>query len=536
MVAKRTRQEQGRSAKKTGRKAERIFADLLDDWDWIARKDDPDEGIDFNVEVPASPEGPAFRFLVQVKGSEQMKRRSDGSWSVRISRKRLREYREHRLPVFVIGVDRSSKHVLWETVDAPEIEAPPKNGRRGSHVSLRLPPSQKLQATISDEFRMAVVRAMERRDDKHHPPALALEIRRRIKEEIDPRFQVGASILNGREQYTFSARQPVDLAMRFSVSGREDAEALRDMMRFGTPASVRTSAFKMNGSPLFEGLSGEGVLTLMSKREPVRLCIGYRRRSGYVWSFDETAEMFSGLEGGVANIRVPACPLEISLKVDVAQSNAALTYTVTYGAWEGADIRSLPYLSPIRDFFEGTLKSGSIEIAMRKQGETTRLTSVAIRKERKAFRQLAEVFEAIGALQKICKASDQAFSWRRGEVTRGEMTTWEKGAALLSKQRLSVGCQECTARIEDESVGLSLVSARASVVARDNPFVVRAWGENVTELPVLVALNNYAVTYDRSTKLLRIARIAGSSATMILDVDPESEPPAALFETASTGA
>ena len=332
MVAKRSKQEQGRAAKKTGRKAERLFADLLEDWDWIARKDDPDEGIDFNVEVPASHGNPTFRFLVQVKGSEEMKRRADGSWSVRVSRTRLHEYRAHRMPVFVVGVDLPNNDVLWETVDAPELEAPRKNGRRGSHVSLRLPPSQKLLAVPSDEFRAAVTRAMQRRDDKHHPPALALEIRRRLKEEIDPRFQVGASILNGREQYTFSARQPVDLAMRFSVSGKGDAEALRDMMRFGTPASVRTSAFKMDGSPLFEGLPGEGVLTLVSKREPVRLCVGYRRRGGYVWSFDETAEMFSGLEGGVANIRVPACPLEISLKVDVAQSNAALTYTVTYGA------------------------------------------------------------------------------------------------------------------------------------------------------------------------------------------------------------
>jgi hypothetical protein len=63
--------------------------------DWIARKEELDEGIDFNVEIPADSTHPGRRFLAHVKTKSRFSDRKDSSWTVTIRGAIARKGWEH---------------------------------------------------------------------------------------------------------------------------------------------------------------------------------------------------------------------------------------------------------------------------------------------------------------------------------------------------------------------------------------------------------------------------------------------------------
>lgn len=90
--------------------AERLFTD----WSWTVGHDHLDTGYDLNVE----PDIQAFhghRFLVQVKGTADKGRRN--TWVAPVSKKRLREYANNPLPVFLVRATTEGE-MRWLHVQA----------------------------------------------------------------------------------------------------------------------------------------------------------------------------------------------------------------------------------------------------------------------------------------------------------------------------------------------------------------------------------------------------------------------------------
>jgi Domain of unknown function (DUF4365) len=267
-----TSSERGRKAKRLGREAEIAVEQLFHDWGWDPRADLPDEGFDFNVEVPKSEKHPAHRFLVQVKGSEDIEVRSNGSWAVSVGTKRLKAYQEHRMAVFIVVYDKTTKSLRWCDADKPKLIAEPrskdggterKTTRASKSVQVRLPANQTLGPARDPSFLAAVHEAWKRRDDRYHGPALAAAGRAGLMEQLDPRLQVRVDVVNGAEVHIVGARsEPVNVTARILPADKQNAEALLNSFRFGIPATIQTKSFRIEGSALFESLPISGELRL----------------------------------------------------------------------------------------------------------------------------------------------------------------------------------------------------------------------------------------------------------------------------------
>lgn len=231
--------------------AERLFTD----WSWTVGHDHLDTGYDLNVE----PDIQAFhghRFLVQVKGTADKGRRN--TWAAPVSKKRLREYANNPLPVFLVRATTEGE-MRWLHVQA---WAKANTARLAGNGDARIvmPAEQTLaskelfSAYLKEVFRPAAQRATALTD-------LAQE-RSDFLSSIDPKFGVNVGVRNGTQTYEIYAKsKDAQLSVEMTVNDDPANKAtLRDAIIYGLPASVEMDAFRVTGSPLLTEL-GAGTLS-----------------------------------------------------------------------------------------------------------------------------------------------------------------------------------------------------------------------------------------------------------------------------------
>jgi hypothetical protein len=123
--------------------------------------DDPDDGIDLSVEIPAQDKRPCERFLVQVKTASSIRPLRNGDWPASIERAASQKYQRSRHAVFLLRVDLKSSEIRWLNLSEALRQEPER-------LTFSLPPTQKFDHESADAFRAAVRRAIETQDDRHH--------------------------------------------------------------------------------------------------------------------------------------------------------------------------------------------------------------------------------------------------------------------------------------------------------------------------------------------------------------------------------
>ena len=523
------RKKRGHAARRHGREGERLVRNMFEAWDWVVREDVPDEGIDFNVEVPAGTGRPATRILVQVKSRSRMHSAKDGSWTISVRTSRVLEYQAHRQPVFIVAVDLSSGAARW--VDVGNLAH--ATGIEISATKIAVPRSNVLnQLEVDAVFEASILVAMRRLDEKHYPPLLALDMRRAAQEEVDPRFSVSVDLVGGAERYTYTPREPVDLTLEFAVASREEKLALLDTWRFGAPTTVAADELKLDGSALFSSLPTRGKLSITGQSRSIRLCLGFRGEvdGNTRWIVDEKASAYIGREGGLITMQADGCPIGVELRLLTTVGKVAFKHVVDYGCWEGKDVRNLPFLRPIVDLFEGSTNAGTLLVGVREYGDVQTALEVPLEPRMKSWRELAFAFQCIAGLARTCNAMAVAFKWRPGIIQgRSEMEAWLGAGRLTDGQSVRMNYEGFSTALDASSPKPASDSERTTFVIRST-FEVTAWGEKVVDIPVLLRLTDYAVTMDETTRRLEVRRTPASMALLFFDRDPDDPPSEAILK------
>jgi hypothetical protein len=535
------RKKLGKKSKRQGRAAELAVEALLHSWNWDPREEIPDEGYDFCVEVPATNTMPTHRFLIQVKSSGEMAVRSDGSWSVRITKKRLNEYRQHRLPVFIIGINLATKECRWCDVDdEASVATPRRRDRKPGRAKATKAPNYYLKLTkelaagqeIDETFAAAVIAAWRRRDDQFHPPAVAAKVREEFLRKRDPRFDVQVNVVNGQEIRVIAARdEPVTLDASLRFATRDGAEALQDTFRFGIPATVKTAEFRLEGSDLFRDMPSSGELSVGAHPQRKRMLLGYRvqgSESGQRWEIEEDGELFTGSDGGEWRVLGNECPLHVKIRVELVKQRLTLSYSLQRAVWNGKDVRRLPFLAPLLSLMDGALTSGGISLGVRDQGIVSTLAEVPIAEERAQFEHIAEWLRCVAALSDICKFADRRFVWNASLAPDGAtLRSWVEAGQLLAGATVKMNQGDFSFNCPPE-LFTAIENSGGNMVLR-NTWDVRLNPDETVSIPVLLALSNYAVSSGETLGDVLIKRKPESRAFMLFDRNPHASPPLDLF-------
>jgi hypothetical protein len=309
------------------------FAELLQ---WVARKDDLDDGIDLNVEIPAEAEFLSECFLAQVKTFSKVTPLGSGHWSTTLKRTALRKYKRSKHVVLLIMVDLHSGEIRWLDCSGVLRMEPERR-------TFSIGPEQVLNEATAAGFALAIRHAIEEQSDAHRPPTKALEYRAKRYEAQDPRFKVTAEIIQGVERYSVAAIGAVRVAMTITPATVEDARALEQAYEFGSLADIRVARMKFDGPRFLNRTDlGDSRFSIQPRAIPFRAGIILTPESGPVVpvSIEVNAAFSRGVRGFEVRTDDPQFPLHITLRVEIVDERRRILRTSSIRPMAGKAIRA----------------------------------------------------------------------------------------------------------------------------------------------------------------------------------------------------
>jgi hypothetical protein len=345
--------------------AQRIFESALPR-EWVPRKENPDYGLDYTVEVFDQQEQTGLRFGVQLKGTARLEK-GQRHVSYPISTQHLVEYLDkERLPVFLVVVDVGSKQGYWVFLQEHALtHLRRKDWRRRKSVTVHLPRSNTLRA--HQRLRTAV-EAADRFMAELRPSSIesAVKATRLRHESLDPRFSIGITVTDGQTRYELRARQRVEGT--FTIEGQEDeiVPKVRDMIDRGIPVTFAPGQVEASGSRLLAEILKEATTLQWSRSFEATICVTAVDSSGAELArLDGIQGRFTG---GTKELRfdggLPSAPLglEFTLRTDEIGTTKSLVigYRFDLAAWRGQPIRQLAYFDQIASLFLAMTKAEAL--------------------------------------------------------------------------------------------------------------------------------------------------------------------------------
>ncbi|MGB0221502.1 MAG: DUF4365 domain-containing protein [Sinimarinibacterium flocculans] len=490
-------------------------------WGWIPRKDAPDKGYDYNVEVAGQNGKPTERFLLQVKTAARRRAKKSGEWVVRLDEASTRRYRNSRLPVFLLAVELETKQIRWL-----DLRAVLRKDSRTKRFCL--PASTTMTMQLDPALVAAVLEASAACDSEFASAADILNRKGKDLEARDPRLSVRVDLIEGRERFVLTPKPGMSLTASFCTEAYS-AQAVREAISFGIAVTADIKSFKIDGSPLFDEFRDvTGQLSFKARSHKVRI----RLSAGSPDSASAAHVEFDAVvTAGVAGLRVvsdaPGSPL--GLKADlVAQPQWTLAPTVTLtldpDAWVGHSLARLPYVRPLRALLETWSREPTITLSTEVSGEFVPMFTEHMANLGEFARHHVETFAAWQSLSHVCAWIGSDARWEQKTLgTHAERYHWKWMSRLITGEFVDLGTPSATSDIDQEDLSeaelLRKLNESPEVVI-DTPFALHVNGKIVGQLPVLFTLHNYFATREGST--WAFTPKVGAKATAQLS--PESSP------------
>lgn len=329
---------------------------LLDLLGWYARRDDPDEGYDFNVEVPEG-EGPAQRFLVQVKTASTQRTDRHGNWPITIKSSIVRRYRQSRHPVFLIAYERSSHSARW--LDVSDVL------RKNTRTTFALPSGQVLDAEGASAFKTAVEAAFLAADADHVDIGQALAERAQRLMVRNPNLDIRIDHVDGKQIVTLRPIAGKSVKVTTKPKSQTDADRFRKGIEFGGRVEIKLEHIASEDSPILN--SSGATLVLDCETCPIRLRLTFgKQRRGLVLEMNASATRGSK---GMRIISVePSWPFGIEILIPGDSRIGHFSPTCFPDCWKGHDLRELPMLDLACDFARSMLRSEPVGIEIYQLG------------------------------------------------------------------------------------------------------------------------------------------------------------------------
>lgn len=470
-------------------------------WQWHPRKDEDDQGIDFSVEVPQEIRR---RFLVQVKTSNPVNVLADGQWSIPIEQNALRKYRATREPVLVVAVDLPtnelrSLHIQRWIHDRGH----PLDGDRNAELSVKFDASAKLDATDRETFWTSVLEAWAYQDAKHYPAPLDIGRKERELSELDPRLRLEITASKNGYTYSISAiGEPVETVLTMKPSTPDDMEELSRAYKFGSPVNFRVDDLSLVGSPLLERMPrGAGEVELLGLPTSIRIRFGRLHRKKKRNTLRKIAEaagaMTRGAHGAEIRTQDGSFPLDFSFRTDLIAQQAKLDLSFRPDRLIGLPLSGLG-VNRVHELVTAGLENDlAVQVMFfdkASPGPLPLRRTESLAEGINAYAVLASQIECLLGLEAAAQfgQSDLNFGPIDG-IVHDEEEDWRNAWRLFSTGGCLIGPQRINVAAASPEV-LSLAQRNEGLfVLRGSEYEVRAWGEVVCRVPVVLEFEGYRV-------------------------------------------
>lgn len=205
----------------------------------------------------------------------------------------------------------------------------------------------------------------------HRAAATALE-------QLDPRFEVSSKYERNTTTFTLHARETVSFQMAVPKDRRDEwRNKLIGLIQHGLTAELDATGVNVAGSPLLEAVFQDdgvspSVIRIESRGYPVRVKLAAVETAGRRHAFDD---VLAKLTPGQTSFRVVG-----DLWDGLAELTIQATHTHTpwsgrfglhidYRQWVGKDIRRLPYMDAVVEFFRQADGGARLDIQVLNKGE-----------------------------------------------------------------------------------------------------------------------------------------------------------------------
>lgn len=498
-------------------------------WQWHPRKDEDDQGIDFSVEVPQEIRR---RFLVQVKTSNPVNVLADGQWSIQIEQNALRKYRATREPVVVVAVDLPTNELRFLHIQRwIDDRNHALDGDRNSELSIRFDASAKFGFNDKEAFWEAVLEAWAYQDAKHYPAPLDIERKERELSELDRRLRL--EITASKKGYTYSISAigaPVETLLTMKPSTAGDMEELSRAYKFGSPVNFRVDDLSLAGSPLLEQMPrGAGEVELLGLPTSVRIRFGRLHRKKKRNTLRKIAEaagaMTKGAHGAEIRTQDGSFPLNFAFRTDFIAQEAKLDLSFHPDRLLGLPLIALG-VKRVHELLTAGLENDlAVQVIFFDKispGPLPLRRTESLAGGVNAYAILASQIECLLGLEAAAQfgQSDLNFGPIDG-IVHDEEEDWRNAWQLFSTGRCLIGPQRINVAAASPEVFLLAQRNAGLFVLRGSEYEVRAWGEVVCRVPVVLEFEGYKLRkIDDTTAAIE----PGDHATAMMRHD-KSRPP-----------
>ena len=336
--------------------AQRLFKIALPN-DWVPRREDPDYGLDFVVEVFDQGDTTGLRFAVQLKGRKRI-RLKRGRVSCSFPTSNLSDYVDKvRYPVFLFNVEVEKLRGYWVFLQQCVLEElQDKDWRRQETVTIHIPATNLMSNTT--KLRNAVMEA-DAYMRSLYPSSVqnALSAERRRLQSLDPRIEVYMEASEHEAHCSLRAKEPIKLELTFKGPEPDMSEKMDSLWNRGLPTAFGRGEIEVSGSALMEHVFATPGVLQVANQIPASLHISAIGVSG-----EEIAaiEFQAGiLEGApkecrfIGSLAGEIIRLGLTLPLDSSASSQPITFTfaVNFQSWVGRPIQQLPYFSQCYGLF-----------------------------------------------------------------------------------------------------------------------------------------------------------------------------------------
>lgn len=334
--------------------AQRVFQDAMPPG-WVHRKQHPDYGVDYLVEIFKNEKPTGIQFAVQLKGTQSLRLRK-GVVRFPLETSHLVYYLDKvSPPVFLIVVDVAARCGYWLFTQAYALDKlHGRDWRRQKTVTLQLAAENNLADT--DRLQTAVRRAVARMAELHPAsiPGVITAERKRM-ESLDPRFEIKVEATEDGTQYHLLAKEPVE--GRFTLKGppNEVQQKFEDLVFRGMPVTVRPDEFKMTGTPLLQEFAEHGGMIHWSRKVQVALSLTALDADGSALGRIEhiPGELKGGLSEFQCECKLAGSPLVIRFpyKPSPEQRGGRIDMSFHLQPWHGQPLLQLAYFDQLHSVF-----------------------------------------------------------------------------------------------------------------------------------------------------------------------------------------
>lgn len=358
---------------------------------WTVRDRPPDVHIDYEIEHKSGGEPTALTLYVQLKGQRKLEV-VNGCAVVRIKTKHLLYWQTTRRPVMLVRTDTTQRksYFLFVQQWLRETTTSEALARQSSH-RLRIPLANDLGTP--DLFLTASRRADRYLRDLHSTsPEQAIASVERELEALDRRFRISLTATKDQRHYSIhpDGSERVELKLTMPALTPDQRRRADDAFGWGKPSKIVAHNVRIEGSPLFEHLTGKPnrfELDLAGTTRPAEL----RLTAGL--GEQRTLDIPGMLSAGPAGLAfTPQAGLTIGAELALPlqariDGVGKITFTTNADAWCGQRLLSIQSLEKIAGFAQAATTTKDLATELR-------IGPVGMLRSRKAFRS-AGLFETI---------------------------------------------------------------------------------------------------------------------------------------------